>query len=592
MPILPRLPALLLLIVLPCSAVVLADGDEADCPTAEDIGIWTSPAYAGPGEALKVMAVLTEGPAEAIWLTSEQGDAIPVDSTPHGGPPWSLIGETMIPVDGEYRIEVRRGGGTVACRRLTATGDTRPRPTAQGWTRPVEAYYSAWIEHLFDAPASENLGFKSLEPVLRDPDRNFLHNHLGMNEDVRLPATPDCADLPYFLRAYFAWKVGLPISFRACDRGTSSRPPRCGGPTIDERFTRGTASASSFTSLMRQMADTVHSGSARTGLADEKTDFYPVPLEREALWPGTVYADPYGHILIIARWIQQTGATPGMLLAVDAQPDNSVARKRFWEGNFLFANTRGAGPGFKAFRPLLRDDGRPRLPANAWLAVRAPVAPYSEEQDELSPEDFYARLGKLINPRGLAPEQAYDAMLDALVEQIETRVSAIDNGENWFRKHRNVVIAMPSGAAIFETIGPWEDYATPSRDMRLLIALDVISRMPARIVRYSELFALSGRSPEAAGEDIERRHERRIGERHFSYTRSDGSPWDLTVADVFARRDSIEMGYNPNDCVEARWGAPPDSDEYATCRRRAPAEQKSRMAQYRSWFHNTQRPTR
>jgi hypothetical protein len=33
--------------------------------------------------------------------------------------------------------------------------------------------------------------------------------------------------------------------------------------------------------------DTVHSGSARTGLTDESTDFYPVPLTRSALRPGT-----------------------------------------------------------------------------------------------------------------------------------------------------------------------------------------------------------------------------------------------------------------------------------------------------------------
>jgi hypothetical protein len=201
-------------------------------------------------------------------------------------------------------------------------------------------------------------------------------------------------------------------------------------------------------------------------------------------------------------------------------------------------------------------------------------------------------MGKLINPRGLAPEQAYDAMLDALVEQLETRVGAIDNGETYLRQHRGSVIAMPSGAAIFETIGPWEDYATPSRDMRLLIAMNVIEQLPERIVRYPELFSLGGRSAEEAREDIGRRHDQRVGERRFSYTRSDGSHWELSVADVFARRAAIEVGYNPNDCVEVRWGAEADSAEYEPCRRHAPAEQKARMEQYRSWFRKTQRPTR
>ena len=30
---------------------------------------------------------------------------------------------------------------------------------------------------------------------------------------------PDCADLPYFLRAYFAFKMGLPFGFSKCTRG-------------------------------------------------------------------------------------------------------------------------------------------------------------------------------------------------------------------------------------------------------------------------------------------------------------------------------------------------------------------------------------
>jgi hypothetical protein len=34
---------------------------------------------------------------------------------------------------------------------------------------------------------------------------------------------------------------------------------------------------------------------------------------------------------------------------------------------------------------------------------------------------------------------------------------------------------MPDGASIFETAGAWEDFATPSRDLRLLIAMDVVS---------------------------------------------------------------------------------------------------------------------
>ncbi|MFN5745774.1 MAG: hypothetical protein ACK443_06765 [Methylococcaceae bacterium] len=559
-----------------------------DCRSTDTATLWLSPARPLPGEPLKVMAVLTEGAADHLSIIRADGRTVPIRTKTLSGPPHSLYGEIGSAPAGEYRITVAHEGETLACRKV---GDGALVAPPEDWNPQVEAFFSAWIEQLFDAPMDESLSFSSLEPVLRNRDRNMLYNHLGTNEDVRLPAQPDCADLPYFLRAYFAWKLGLPVSFRACDRGTASRPPRCGSPNLDDRFSRGSQTAGSFNSLMRQIADTVHSGSARTALNSDATDFYPVALERASLRPGTVYADPYGHTLIIAKWIPQSASTPGLLLAVDAQPDNSVTRKRFWEGNFLFANSPGAGPGFKAFRPLLRSEGRLGLPSNSRLAVNAPSALYSDQQEGLAAEDFYAEMGSIMNPQGLAPEAAYDAMMDALVEQIETRVTAIDNGESYLRQHRGGVISMPSGAAIFQTTGPWEDYATPSRDMRLLIAMNVIAALPERIVRYPKWFALSGRAPDEARAAIEARHAEASATRRFSYTRSDGSPWQLSVADLIARRSALEVGYNPNACVESRWGAPAESSEYETCRRHPSPEQTQRMENYRIWFRETRRPT-
>ncbi|HAZ41921.1 MAG TPA: hypothetical protein DCY52_06580, partial [Methylococcaceae bacterium] len=271
------------------------------------------------------------------------------------------------------------------------------------------------------------------------------------NEDARLPATPDCADLPYFLRAYFAWKMGLPMAYRACDRGASGRAPHCGSATLDDRFSNQNLNAQGFTQFSRKLFDTVHSGSARTAIRDESTDFYPLELTRNSLWPGSVYADPYGHTLIIAKWIAPSNGQAGVLLAADAQPDNSVTRKRFWEGNFLFADTPGAGPGFKAFRPILRDEGRLSLASNSQLSMSAPAGQFSMEQEHLPSEGFYAAMERAINPAGLKPIDAYESKLSALIEQVQTRVTAVQNGEAYAKAHRGGVIPMPSGASIFET---------------------------------------------------------------------------------------------------------------------------------------------
>ena len=56
----------------------------------------------------------------------------------------------------------------------------------------------------------------------------ILFNHLGLGEDeMKMVLRPDCADLPYFLRAYFAFKMGLPFGFSKCTRGGGGRAPTC-----------------------------------------------------------------------------------------------------------------------------------------------------------------------------------------------------------------------------------------------------------------------------------------------------------------------------------------------------------------------------
>ena len=563
----------------------------AACHSADTVRVWTAPLQPRPGSPLQILAVATDGELDEVAVTAPGEHPATLPTTRAGGPPWSLHGTVAEPGAGTYRVDAMRDGRVVACSEVTVGRHSSDRGSGK-WDLAAQALYASWIERLFDAPSEQSLSFPSLAPVLGDPTRNFLHGYLGTGEDERLPAEPDCADLSYFLRTYFAWKLGLPVAYRACSRGTSTRPPRCESPTLEQALTAFPARASTFRAVSRQVMDTIHSGSGRTALRDDATDLYPVALDRSALWPGTVYADPYGHTLILVKWVPQTAARSGLLLAVDAQPDNSVGRKRFWEGTFLFANTPNAGPGFKAHRPVVAGAGGPRAAPNAALDGRDGSPPYSDIQAGLSPADFYARMEHLINPRGLDPEAAYEATLAALMEQIETRLTSVANGETYVRAHPGDAIPMPRGPAIFETVGPWEDYSTPSRDMRLLIAMKVLEGLPDRIRRYPELYVLHGEDAERAAVRIERLHAARVHERFVTYTRSDGSPWRLSLAEIYARRAGLEVGYNPNDCVERRWAAAPATEEHATCRRRAPAEQLARMEEYRPWFRETRRPPR
>jgi hypothetical protein len=102
----------------------------------------------------------------------------------------------------------------------------------------------------------------------------------------------------------------------------------------------------------------------------------------------------------------------------------------------------------------------------------------------------------------------------------------------------------------------------------------------------------AGKAVEGVRADLEARLSQELQSRTFKYVRTDGSEWELRLKDVVDRQASLEMAYNPNDCVEQRWGAPEGSPEVATCAAHAPEAQVAKMTGYRAWFHDRKRPPR
>src|SRR5262249_22795393 len=396
-----------------------------------------------------------------------------------GGPPYCWYAEVNAPAAGTWRAKLARDRAGGECATLTrditvaAAAPARPHgapgsvwPVRANWDRATENLYSAWIEKLFDAPLDASPSWKALHEVLRDRARNALFNHLGLNEDsMGRVVRPDCADLPYFLRAYFAFKMGLPYGYAKCTRGGGGEGPRCPvwwniqneeprnaprddlEPGTPMESVMGPGARPAFASafpfgaqpsppagvmgpgglvkpkkpagppprpaglapgfghyLVYSRADRFHSGNGRTRLTDDSTALYRVALSQDTLRPGTVYADPYGHLLIIAKRVAQTADGAGVILAVDAQPDGTVARKRFWRGNFLFAQDPAlGGPGFKRFRPIVRRDGGLRRLTNDEIGRNPQYADFSLEQGKLSVEAFYDKMDDVMSPAPLDP---------------------------------------------------------------------------------------------------------------------------------------------------------------------------------------------
>jgi hypothetical protein len=463
--------------------------------------------------------------------------------------------------------------------------------TTRNWDCAMETIYSSWINALFQG-SGEQTSWPSLNEVTQNKENNFLYNYLSLGEDDpenknKVIMEPDCADNPFFLRAYFSWKLGLPFGFHICDRGYLGKNPGTGQWITNENSTSKSNPVLAFNSFLRRMMDGVHSGTARTSLDNKNSDYYPVSLTREALRPGTVFADPYGHTFILVSWVPQTKEHPGALLAVDAQPDKTIAIKRFWKGNFLFNTNEVVGePGFKTFRPILIENSKIRLMTNESLDGSNGFIPFSLQQQKMESEVFYLTMERLINPKPLDPEEALLNLIQALHEQLLVRVKSVANGETYLKAHPGTVIPMPSNAnGVFQTGGLWEDYSTPNRDLRLLIAMDAVLGFPEKVAKYPDDFNLSKQSsPEDIKLKLQVLLEKKTAELTISYTRSDGSDQQLSLAEILDRKEAFEMAYNPNDCIEVRWGAPENSAERSTCKRQTSAYQQKTMQGVRKWF--------
>ena len=629
-----------------------AESSSGSCEEAAGIAVMPSPLAPWKGAPLRIL-IAAEKPLEGeLSLIAPDGSVAAKSGDRHGGPPYYWLAEVASPAAGTWRARLALDGATAGCgtiaRDIVVSAQKPPPlqgtpgslwPLRNTWNRAAENLYSAWIAKLFDAPLDQELSWKSWDEVLHDRSRNLLFNYLGLGEDNLLKGLrPDCADFVYFLRAYFAFKMGLPFGYSNCSRGTGGAPPKCyqwfdvehpevtrpapppeqntasqqntapaPAPSLSQLFSRPQqaappaippapkrlALASAFARYLPDVADVVQTGAVRVSATDDKTDFYTIPLTQATLRPGTVYADPYGHVLMLVQRVPEANGAPGVFLAVDAEPDGTVTRKRFWRGNFLFVHDPALGsPGFKRFRPIVREkNGALRRLTNAEIAKDPQYGDFSLEQSQFSVQDFYDRMDDVMSPEPLDPARAMEDAITDLEEQVKTRVTSVENG----RKYQNSApgeIDMPSGPSIFETTGAWEDYSTPARDFRLLIAIDVVRGFPDHVARRGERYAIpNGKSVADVKAELRGVLASELAARKFSYTRSDGSQWTLSLKDVIDREADLEMAYNPNDCVELRWAAPEQSNEASTCSRHAPAAQRAKMAEYRSWFHERHWPT-
>jgi hypothetical protein len=444
--------------------------------------------------------------------------------------------------------------------------------TRESWSEADERGYMEFIEAIGNAKCNtvDRCMKSAANPFARtDPPGTFY--------------AADCADLPYFLRAYYAWKRGLPFSYAAAvsPRG-ATRDIRytASGNTIVSRRNVLTGTTSGL-GLLLDVRNGISSAMFRLHPDMEDTDLYPVRMDRKAVKPGTVLYDPNGHVAIVYKVEDD-----GRILFIDSHPDNTLTRGTY--GKKFVRSYPGMGAGFKNWRPL-RLVGATRSPDGTLQGGRIEFARNSDLED-FSTEQFFGNVNRPADRQwqsgqfqidGQAidyydfvrarmgngslvfePLQEVRNMVRANCEDLRYRAEAVDIAIRAGIQNKPQPGRLPQN--IYGTQGEWEDYSTPSRDARLKASFQELYDQVERFVEWhatgDKRVKFEGRALAAA---LLAAYDQEAAACTLSYVRSNGASMSLTYEQM--RKRLFLMSFDPYHCIERRWGAT-DAAELATCR--------------------------
>ncbi|HNR78161.1 MAG TPA: hypothetical protein PKM48_13600, partial [Parvularculaceae bacterium] len=396
----------------------------------------------------------------------------------------------------------------------------------------------------------------------------------------------DCADMAYVLRAYFAWKNGLPFSYqnamRTADGKAEDLRYSTGGNIVAARRDATGANPVSAARFIGRIGGEVSTAMFRThpdnGEGRLFDDFYPVKINRDAVRPGVLAYDIYGHVGIVYDILDD-----GRILVIASHPDRSVTRTTYG-ANFLRSKP-DLGAGLKGWRPI-RLDGARRLADGSFAggkiraATNGEIAHYSMEQfvgNRPDPNgdwrygDFVVK-GRLVNyydfvRRSLAaPGFAYNPVeelrygMQTICGAVRDRKVAVERAVSAGFPNKPHPPRLPYN--IYGTYGDWEGYSTPSRDARLKVSFIDLKRTIAELVDH---FNAGDTDVLYDGADLPKdlweTYQLEKDACTFTYWRSDDSRIKMTLGHV---QDRLwDLSFDPYHCSERRWGA--SGVELQTC---------------------------
>lgn len=476
-------------------------------------------------------------------------------------------------------IGVGAAAGMAAMNAASASGIPEAVNTGARW----EVYKSHW------SPADE-AGYAAFVQAIGRSDCSSLDDCLKSDAnpyrssvDPDLPG--DCADMAYVLRAYYAWKNGLPFSYqnamRTADGSREDLRYSTGGNAVAGRrqILNYVSNAPAF---IARIGGEVSTAMFRThpenGSGRSHDDFYPVEISRDAIKPGVLAYDIFGHVGIVYDVLDN-----GRVLVVASHPDNSVTRTAYGP-NFMRSKPE-LGAGLKAWRPIyvegakIDEDGS-LLGGKLRAAANEALENFSLEQyfgntphpsgvwhyGEFRFRDRTLKYYDYVRRKLAAPDFSYDPVdelrfgLQTICGDLKSRKAAVDAA--YFSRVHLKPHPKKLPPNIYGTFGEWEEYSTPSRDARLKVSFIELRRDTQKLyedAKNGEPGVVYEGDDLAA--DLLAAFEEEKNACTYTYWRSDGTRMRLNLGHAMERL--WELSFDPYHCPERRWGA--SGAELETC---------------------------
>jgi hypothetical protein len=405
--------------------------------------------------------------------------------------------------------------------------------------------------------------------------RNAANPYRGTDQDFQ-DIDSDCAKWPYILRAYYAWKNGLPFSYvngvsgqgsdlrftKTANRATSRHDVIDGGRGID-----GPAA-------IREMMGAVFSGTYRTDASERHgilSDFYSPALQPGSIHAGSLVYDVNGHVGIVYKVDED-----GRIYYMDAHPDFTVTRSVY--GAQFGQSPMRLGGGLKNWRPFKlvgarRDSEGHLIGGHMVYAENDQIPDFSLVQyvgTEPNPGQDVTQARFLYNGAQLGfyeyvrvavsggrmsfnPVYELQATMKTMCNDLNDRAQYVDNAISENIQNREHPSHLPDNI-YGSSDNDWESYSTPSRDARIKAAAaqfykdlgDMIEMWVKRDPRvvYDGQFLR---------DDLERVYKTQSDACTITYLSSDKHPVAMTYDDMMHRL--FAMSFDPYNCIELRWGA-------------------------------------